>query len=125
MRDVILPIIKYALLAMFAGGVFYFALAAQSETGRLRQEERQLKIQIATLKKENDQRTQVIEALKTDPFYIERLLRERYGYRNSDEEEHINIIRIARKPLASTKVMISSASSAKSKTASSHTRKKR
>ena len=124
MRELVASIIKYTILAGFAGGVFHFALVAQKETQRLWHEERQLKIQIAELRKANDNRLQVLEALRSDPFYIERVLRERYGYRNSDEEEHVNIIRIARKPQTEKPKSGNSTTQRKSQT-TSRTRQRR
>ena len=124
MRDLVLSIIKYILLAAFAGAIFHFALAAQKETRRLWREERQLKIQIATLRKENEHRLQILDALKTDPFYVERLLRERYGYRSADEEEHVNIIKIARKPQVQTKAKVTPPPPKKSTAAPTRTRRR-
>ncbi len=86
MREWIGPIAKYVLYAVFAVCVFHQALATQRETRRLLRERRRLQIEIARLHRANILRERVRTALRTDPFYVERVLRERHGYRAPGEQ---------------------------------------
>lgn len=85
MREWIGPIAKYLLYAVFATSVFHQALASQSETRRLFRERRRIRAEIAQLRRENVRREHMRRALAADPFYVERTLRERYGYRSPGE----------------------------------------
>jgi len=76
------PLAKYLLYAAFAVCVFDHALALDRETARLRSQCRRIRAQIAHIRRQNAQREQVRKALALDPFYVERVLRERYGYRS-------------------------------------------
>ena len=81
MREWVASIAKYILYAVVAVTVVYQALASQEETRHLLREERRIKAEIAQLRRANIRREQVRRALQADPFYVERMLRERYGYR--------------------------------------------
>jgi len=81
MREWIGPVAKYLLYAVFAASVFHQALASQRETRRLFRERRRIRAEIAQLRRQNVRREQMRRALAADPFYVERTLRERYGYR--------------------------------------------
>lgn len=81
MREWIGPIAKYVLYAVFAVTVVHQALASQRQTRHLLREQRRIRTEIAQLRRANIQREQFRHALQTDPFFVERMLRERYGYR--------------------------------------------
>ena len=81
MREWLGPIAKYVLYAVFAATVLHQALASQRETRHLLSEQRRIRTEIAQLRRANVEREQMRQALLTDPFYVERMLRERYGYR--------------------------------------------
>ena len=85
MREWIGPIAKYVLFAAFAGCVFHQALTSQQETRRMQRERRRLRIEVARLCRANIERERVRRELETDPYYVERVLRERYGYRAPNE----------------------------------------
>ena len=86
MREWIGPLLKYLLYAVFAACVLDRALTCQRETRRLRRECRKLRTEIAHIREQNARRERIWQALATDPFYIERRLRELYGYRRPDDE---------------------------------------
>ncbi len=85
MREWLGPIAKYILYAVVAIAVVLQALASQDETRHLLREERRIMAEIAQLRRANIKREQVRRALQADPFYVERMLRERYGYRSPRE----------------------------------------
>ncbi len=87
MRQWVVPLARYVLYAVFAAFVFHQALAVSAETRRLTLDRRKIRIEIAALRRQNEWREEVSKALTSDPFYVERLLRERYGYRGPDEEQ--------------------------------------
>lgn len=87
MRQWLGPVAKYLLYAAFAVCVFGHALALERETVRLKSQRRRIRAQIAHIRQQNSEREQVRNALDSDPFYVERVLRERYGYRRPGEEE--------------------------------------
>ncbi len=80
-------LIRYVFYAAAAVLILQWALATQRETVRLHGEVRQLEEQVTRLGVENARLEQVRDALEKDPFLIERLLRERYGYRRPNEED--------------------------------------
>ena len=80
------PVAKYVLFALFAVCVFDRALASRRETFRLLREQRGIRAQIARARGQNAWRERIRNALKSDPFYVERTLRERYGYRREGED---------------------------------------
>ncbi len=79
-RDWIGPITKYALFAVLAACVLDRALATQRETNRLLRDRNRLRWKISRIHQQNAWRDKVHQALSSDPFYVERMLRERYGY---------------------------------------------
>ena len=81
MREWLGPIAKYILYAVFAVTVLHQAVASQRETRHLLREQRRIRAEIAQLRRHNITLEQTRQALLTDPFYVERMLRERYGYR--------------------------------------------
>ncbi len=85
MREWIGSVAKYLLYAICAAAVLHQALASQKETRRLLRERRRIKSEIAQLRDQNIRREHVRHALSADPFYVERALRERYGYRSPGE----------------------------------------
>ncbi|MFH1732979.1 MAG: hypothetical protein ABIF82_15185 [Planctomycetota bacterium] len=85
MREWIGAAAKYLLYAAFAVSVFHQALASQRETRRMFRERRRIRAEIAQLRRENVRREHMRRALASDPFYVERTLRERYGYRSPGE----------------------------------------
>ena len=78
---------KDVLYAIVAAVVLDRALASQRETLRLRQECRRITAEIARIRTENARHERTWNALRSDPFYIERVLRGRYGYRRPGEVE--------------------------------------
>jgi len=79
------PLVRYVLYAAFACCVLHQALASRAETLRLLNERRKIRAEINLLHCQNVRRDEICAALTSDPFYVERLLRERYGYRNPNE----------------------------------------
>ena len=86
MREWLVPILKYAAYAAFAVGVIHWAQVTRSETIRLGRECSWLRTEIVRSRQHNALRANTHEALESDPFYVERVLRERYGYQSGDEE---------------------------------------
>ncbi|MFO7898542.1 MAG: hypothetical protein R6V58_05730 [Planctomycetota bacterium] len=80
------PLIKYVIYTVVTVLVVDCALASRRETARLRGEARRLRGRIARIRRQNHRLQRLQEALREDPFVIERVLREHYGYRRSDEE---------------------------------------
>jgi len=76
----------YIVYALVAGLLLDRALTSMQETRRLRRDAATLAAEIARLRQQNDYNQRVYSALTTDPFYVERQLRERFGYRAPDEE---------------------------------------
>lgn len=87
MREWLEPLAKYLLFAAFAVIVFHQALASQAETRRFLLERRRIRIEIGRLRRQNGARERIRAALASDPFYVERMLRERHGYRLPGEDE--------------------------------------
>jgi cell division protein FtsB len=85
MRDWLSLLIKYGLVVVAAAVIFDRALACQSETRRLARERRHLRAEIRQMRRRNARLNTVRRALDSDPFYVERILRERYGYRRPTE----------------------------------------
>jgi len=85
MREWVEPIAKYVLYAVIAVCILDWALASHRETARLARECRRLRAQIAHIRKGNIRREKVRKALASDPFYVERVFRERYGYYRTNE----------------------------------------
>ncbi len=81
------PVAKYLLYAIFAVCVFDRALASQAETGRLLRECRTIRAEIGRIRRQSAAREIIRKALNTAAFYVERLLRDRYGYRRPGEEQ--------------------------------------
>ncbi len=79
-REWIGPVAKYILFAVIAAFVLDRALAAQRETRRLLRDRNRLQQEIRAIRQQKAQREKVYKALSSDPFYVERVLRERYGY---------------------------------------------
>lgn len=102
MREWLWPIAKYACYAAIAGTVFHCALKSRAETLRLGREAHRLRVEIARLRQENARRESILHALQADPFYVERVLRERYGYRRPDEFAPPSIGRTAPQPARNT-----------------------
>jgi cell division protein FtsB len=86
MREWLGPIAKYVLFAAFAVAIVDQALATQHATRRILRHRRELEQQIAHLRQRNAQGQRVLKALASDPFYVEQVLRERYGYVRPGEE---------------------------------------
>lgn len=74
------PIAKYILFAVLAACVLDRALATQRETKRLLRDRNRLQWEINRIRQQNASREKVHKALSSDPFFVERVLRERYGY---------------------------------------------
>ncbi len=70
---VLLLMNSYLFLSFFFGGMGFFKAVKMQKNHAAVQED------IRSLKKENDQLSQRIDGLKNDPFYIERLARNRLG----------------------------------------------
>jgi len=87
MPDWMRPAARYLLYAVLATLVLDRAFALQDETHRLLRERHRLRIEIARIRRSNAKQEQIKEALASDPFYIERVLRERYGYHRPGEEQ--------------------------------------
>ena len=81
------PAVRYLLYALLATVVLDRAFALQNETRRILRERHRLRIKIARIRRHNTRQEQIKTALTSDPFYIERVLRERYGYRTPGEEQ--------------------------------------
>jgi len=86
MREWLRPIATYTLFGLIAICIFGHALATQRETRRLLRDCRRLRLQNARIHQDNARRERILRALATDPFYVERVLRERYGYVRAGEE---------------------------------------
>jgi hypothetical protein len=86
MFDRLLTVLLYVLYGFIAVAVLERALADEATTRHLLSEKRQLQAQIQELRKSNLDRERVLHALARDPFYIEGVLRLRYGYRHVNEE---------------------------------------
>jgi hypothetical protein len=86
MRDKLLAILTYVLYAVIAVCILDRALATQRTTHRLLAERERLAAQIQELRGTNLRRERIRRALAQDPFYVELVLRRRYGYRRPDEE---------------------------------------
>jgi len=84
-REWIGPLLKYVFYIAAAAFIFDRALASQAETRRLLLEQRRLRAEITQIRSENARCRGVRSALESDPFYVERMLRERYGYRRPGE----------------------------------------
>ncbi|MFW6159472.1 MAG: hypothetical protein ACOC8E_08955 [Planctomycetota bacterium] len=80
------PLIQYLIYAVVAVLIVDCALASRRETARLRWEARRLRAQIACIRRQNRRLQKLQDALRQDPFVIERVLREHYGHRRPDEE---------------------------------------
>lgn len=85
----LLSVATYVLYAVFACVVFHKALTCQNETCRLLAECRRVRLEIAHGRQQNETGKKLLAALQADPFYVERVLRERYGYRAYGEEERL------------------------------------
>lgn len=96
MREWVWPVSKYILYALVAAVLLDRALASQRETLRLRQECRRITAEIARIRAKNARHGRTWNALRFDPFYIERVLRGRYGYRRPGEVEPERQGRLAR-----------------------------
>jgi hypothetical protein len=58
-----------------------WAITTQERTAELERERRRLQHEAARLRRDNARRVHAVRALHADPFLVERVLREQYGYR--------------------------------------------
>lgn len=84
------PVITYILFAVIAACIFDRALAAQREIKRLLRDRNRLQWEINHIRQRNAWREKILSALSSDPFYVERLLRERYGYMRPGETPQVH-----------------------------------
>lgn len=75
-------------LALFLGvavtsGVFFWQ--AHQEYENLREQERQVRQRLAEAEQKLKDHERILERLRTDPAYVERVIRQRLGYAKPDE----------------------------------------
>ncbi|MFM1852436.1 MAG: FtsB family cell division protein [Cephaloticoccus sp.] len=75
-------------LALFLGvavasGVFFWQ--AQQEYENLREQERAIRQKLADAEQRLKDQERILERLRTDPTYVERVIRQRLGYAKPDE----------------------------------------
>lgn len=75
-------------LALFLGvavtsGVFFWR--AHQEYENLRAQERQVRQRLAEAEQRLKEQERILERLRTDPIYVERVIRQRLGYAKPDE----------------------------------------
>jgi hypothetical protein len=85
-RHWVAPALQYLFYGLVSVCIFDRALASQRETLRLKREHRRIRAQIVSIKKANLRRERIRAALTSDRFYVERILRERWGFRRPGEE---------------------------------------
>ncbi|PTY04766.1 septum formation initiator [Opitutaceae bacterium EW11] len=84
LRRLIIAFYLLLFLSLAAGsGVFF--LQTKREYTRLQQMEAQSKVRLAEAEQKLREQERVLERLRTDPAYVEMIIRQRLGYSKPDE----------------------------------------
>lgn len=87
MREDVISYIKYAAIGLMACGIVFLALKSVDRSEKLARERRAIVTEIKYLQEYNAMRMKVLDSLNNDAFYVERMLRERFGYKKEGEGE--------------------------------------
>ena len=84
LRRVIVTVYLLLFLAIGAASGIYF-LDAREEYNRLRQQEEISRRRLAEVEAKLREQEKILERLRTDPVYVEKVIRRRLGYAKPEE----------------------------------------
>lgn len=84
LRRVLLTLYLFLFLGLGVGGAYLF-MDARAEFRRLAQVEAQNRAKLTEAQQHLAEQERVLERLRSDPYYVDKVIRKRLGYSKPDE----------------------------------------